>query len=55
MLQGICAGPGFDTTVDNGDGTIDSSKVTDEDMLAQCQAMIPKVAALYYDDTGAPI
>jgi hypothetical protein len=55
MIQGICAGPGFDTLVDNGDGTIDQSKVTDEDLLAQCQAIYPTVASLYYDSTGAII
>jgi hypothetical protein len=55
MLQGICAGPTFDTVVDNGDGTIDSSKINDEEILSQCQAIFPTVAELYYDSTGAPI
>jgi hypothetical protein len=55
MLLGIANGPGFDTEADNGDGTIDSSKITDEEMLSQCQAIYPQVAALYYDSTGAPI
>lgn len=55
MLQAIAAGPNFDVEVDNGDGTIDSSKVQDEEILSQCQAMLPEIAALYFDDTGAPI
>lgn len=55
MLQGIAAGPQFGTQVDNGDGTIDSSKVTDNEILAQTQTIFPTVATLYYDDTGAPI
>ena len=55
LLNGICAGPGFDTEIDNGDGTIDSSKITDNEILSQCQSIYPTVAALYYDDTGAPI
>lgn len=55
MLSQICAGPSFDTDVDNGDGTIDSSKVTDEDILSQCQAVYPTVAGLFYDSTGAPL
>jgi hypothetical protein len=55
MLQGIAAGPGFDTTVDNGDGTIDETKLTDNQLLAQCQEQFPIVASLYFDSTGAPI
>lgn len=55
MLQGICAGPNFDVQVDNGDGTINQAKITDGEILAQTQAIYPKVAALYYDSTGAPI
>lgn len=55
MLQAIAAGPGFADAVDNGDGTIDETKVTDGEMLSQCQAMYPTVASLFYDSTGAPI
>lgn len=54
MLLGIAYAPGFDTTVDNGDGTIDQAKVADEGILSQTQFIFPTVAALYYDSTGAP-
>jgi hypothetical protein len=49
------ASPGFDTDVDNGDGTIDSSKITDAQLLATIQAGWDEVAALFFDSTGAPI
>jgi acyl CoA:acetate/3-ketoacid CoA transferase beta subunit len=55
MLQGIAAGPQFDSEVDMDDGTIDSSKIGDLQILAQCQNVFPVVASLYYDSTGAPI
>jgi hypothetical protein len=41
--------------VDNGDGTIDQSKVTDADLLSMTQAHWPTVAALYYNSDGSPI
>ncbi len=49
------AGPGIAEKADTGDGTIDSSLVTDGDLLALIQAGWQVVAGLYYDDTGAPI
>jgi hypothetical protein len=55
MYLGICSGPGFADTVDTGDGNIDSSLITDEDMLAQCQAIYPAVASLYFNDDGTPV
>jgi hypothetical protein len=41
------AGPGIADKVDNGDGTIDQSKVTDPDLLSLTQANWPTVAELY--------
>jgi hypothetical protein len=49
MLSGA---PGFDTTVDKGDGTIDSSLVLDTDIDAAVQAGFPQVAAIYYNPNG---
>lgn len=48
------AGPGVGAKVDNGDGTIDQSKVTDEDLLSLTQANWQVVAALYFDADGNP-
>jgi hypothetical protein len=42
------ASPGFADTVDNGDGTVDSSKVTDPEVLSTVQAVWPIVAGAYY-------
>ena len=55
MLLGIAAGAQFDTIVDNGDGTIDSSKITDADIQSRTDYIWPKVASFYFDSTGAPI
>lgn len=54
FLQAICASPGFSDTVDNGDGTVDSSKVSDADILASVQALWPRTAALFYTSDGTP-
>jgi len=48
------AGPGIADKVDNGDGTIDQTKVSDADLLSLTQANWPVVAGLYFDSTGAP-
>ena len=40
--------PGFADKVDNGDGTIDSSKIEDGEIQAAVDAQFPVVAALYY-------
>jgi len=48
------AGPGIANKADNGDGTIDQSKVTDGDILSLTQAAWPVVAGLYYNDDGSP-
>jgi hypothetical protein len=50
----IGASPGFAESVDNGDGTIDSSRVQDGEILATVQALWPTVAAIYFDADGAP-
>jgi hypothetical protein len=50
------AAPSFADTADpDGDGTVDSSLITDAMILANVQAQWPTLAALYFDDTGAPI
>jgi hypothetical protein len=49
------AGPGIGDKVDNGDGTIDQSKVTDADLLSLTQAMWPVVAGLYFNEDGTPL
>lgn len=51
----LAAAPGLADAADNGDGTVDSSRITDADILAAVQADYPTVAALYFDDTGAPL
>jgi hypothetical protein len=48
----MAAEPGFADLVDNGDGTIDSTKITDQHILSSCQARYPEVAQLLYDDQG---
>lgn len=49
------AGPGIAEKVDNGDGTIDQSKVTDADLLSLTQANWQVVAGLYFKEDGTPI
>lgn len=58
----ICAaGPGMAAKADTGQMNdtgqpiIDQTQITDEDILSSVQANFPTVAALYFDDTGAPI
>jgi len=41
------AGPGIADKADNGDGTVDHTKITDDDLLALTQANWPIVASLY--------
>jgi hypothetical protein len=48
------AGPGIGDKADNGDGTIDQSKITDADLLSLTQAMWPVVAGLYFNEDGTP-
>jgi hypothetical protein len=49
------AGPGIAEKVDSGDGSIDSSLVTDADLLSLTQANWQVVAPLYFNDDGTPI
>lgn len=49
------AGPGIADKADNGDGTIDQSKITDEDFLALIQANWQTVAGLYFNEDGTSI
>jgi hypothetical protein len=49
------AGPGIAEKADNGDGTVDSALVFDEDLLALTQANWPTVTSLYYAEDGTPL
>jgi hypothetical protein len=49
------AAPGFADKADNGDGTVDSSKIADAEILSAVQADFPTVAALYFTADGTPI
>jgi len=48
------AGPLIADKVDLGDGTIDSTLITDVDILALVQNQFPTIAAMFYDSTGTP-
>ena len=54
MLNAICAGPNFDIIVDNGDGTIDSTKISDADIEAHTHDMFAVVANLFYPVPSTP-
>lgn len=47
------SGPGIGDKVDNGDGTIDQSQVTDQDLLSLTQSNFPVIADLYYNEDGS--
>lgn len=58
----VCAAaPGMADKADTGEVNdigqpiLDHTQISDEDILAAVQADFPTVAALYFDDTGAPI
>lgn len=55
LIRLAAAGPGIADKVDNGDGTIDSAKVTDADLLSLTQANWPTVAGLYFAEDGTPL
>ena len=50
----LASAPGFADTVDQGDGTINSSLIADADILAAIQAEWPTVAGLFYANDGGP-
>jgi hypothetical protein len=54
MLFGICAGAQFDVMVDNGDGTIDSTKIADADIQSRTDYIWPEVASFYFNADGTP-
>jgi hypothetical protein len=49
------ASPGFAENADDGEGGIDSSAISDADILASVQGNWPTVAALYFDAEGSPL
>jgi hypothetical protein len=53
FLTMLAASPGFADVVDNGDGTVDSSRIDDNQILAAVQAEFPTVAALFHPTGGA--
>jgi hypothetical protein len=53
LLRLAAGAPGVAAEVDNGDGTINSSRVTDAELLAITQANFPTVAALFYNEDGS--
>jgi hypothetical protein len=55
FLRAICAAPGFADIVDNGDGTIDSLKVSDDDVLAAVTELYPIIATLFFTSDGTPV
>jgi hypothetical protein len=54
FLRMLAGAPGFADEVDVGDGQINSSLVSDANLLAAVQADFPVVAALYFDSEGEP-
>jgi hypothetical protein len=46
------AAPGFAEAAELENGEVDSSRITDADILAAVQAEYPTVAALYFTDAG---
>lgn len=54
LLRLAAAAPEVAERVDNGDGTIDQSKVTDDDLLAITQGNWETVSNLYFDQEGIP-
>jgi hypothetical protein len=50
LLRLAAGGPGIADRVDNDDGTIDQSVITDADLLSLTQANFPTVANLYFTD-----
>ena len=51
----LAASPGFADTAGNGDGTVDSTKIDDAEILSAVQAQWPTVAALFYAPDGGPL
>lgn len=54
LTRMTAAGPNG-APADNGDGTIDQTKVEDPAILSAVQAYWPTAAALFFDDEGKPI
>lgn len=50
----LAAAPGFGDKVDQGDGTVNSSLISDAEILAAVQADWPTVAGLFYAGDGTP-
>jgi hypothetical protein len=55
FIRGLAAAPGFADEADNGDGTVDPSKIADAEILSAVQNQWPGVASLFYQDDGTPV
>jgi hypothetical protein len=55
LLRLDAAGPGVADKVEQPNGDVDQSLVTDDDLLSLTQANWPVVAGLYYNEDGTPI
>lgn len=49
------AAPGFADKAEQPNGSVDSSLITDEELLSVTQASWPIVAELYFNEDGTPI
>jgi hypothetical protein len=55
FVRTTSSAPGLGDKVDVGDGTIDSTLIVDDDILAAIQANFPRVAALFFNDEGVRV
>lgn len=55
LLTAIAYGPQFDQMVDNGDGTIDQSKVSDAAIQSRCDYVWEEVSLFYFKADGTPV
>lgn len=55
MLTAIAYGAQFDQIVDNGDGTIDQTKIKDADIQSRCDYVWEEVSLFYYKTDGTPV
>lgn len=54
-MLSICQGAQFDSIVDNGDGTIDSAKLTDADIQSRVDSIWEEISLFYFKTDGTPV
>jgi hypothetical protein len=54
FIDMAAAAPGFTDKAETPEGGIDSSAITDADLLAAVQAMYPTVASIFFNSDGTP-